>query len=250
MRPVVIDVATGAMEPLGSKTWVDVGRPVWLPDGSGVLFPARERSEGAFQFWIARYPGGEAARITNDARGFGDVSVSVTADGSTIATVPWDIVSNLFSTTPDASAPLEQWTSGVRIDGASGMAPPADGRVVFASADGIDVGIWSVDAPGARPRRLTRDYAESPFDTRRRPVRRLPGDPRRAFPHLADGAGRQRRARALARRGRCRAAGVAGRQVDLLRGRRDTPALMRMSADGGDAVRVSERGRVVDRHLG
>ena len=73
MRPVIIDVATGAMEPLGSTTWVELGRPVWLPDGSGVLFPARERSEGAFQFWIARYPGGEAARITNDARGFGDM---------------------------------------------------------------------------------------------------------------------------------------------------------------------------------
>ncbi|MEO5894116.1 MAG: hypothetical protein ABIS06_00265, partial [Vicinamibacterales bacterium] len=107
-------------------------------------------------------PEGNAVRITNDIQGFGNMSVSVTADGSTIATVPWDIVSNLWATNADATAPLEQWTSGRRIDGNSGIAPRTDGGLYFASEDGTDVGIWSIDAAGARPRKLTREYAEVP----------------------------------------------------------------------------------------
>jgi eukaryotic-like serine/threonine-protein kinase len=241
LRPVLIEVDTGRVEALGSTTWVDLGRPVWLPDGSGVLFPARERSEGAFQFWIARYPGGEPARITNDARGFGDVSVSVTADGSTIATVPWDIVSNLFSTTPDASAPLEQWTSGVRIDGASGMAPAADGRLVFSSADGIDVGIFSVDAPGARPRRLTRDYAEvpsSPADGRFVAFQAIHEGRFRIWRVQRDGSD----ARVLSHGEDDIAPTVSpDGQWIYYEAADPKPALMRLPAEGGDAIRISER---------
>ena len=241
LRPVLVDVETGKVEPLGSTTWVDLGRPVWLPDGSGVLFPARERSEGAFQFWIARYPGGEPARITNDARGFGDLSVGVTADGSTIATVPWDIVSNLFSTTPDAGAPLEQWTSGVRIDGASGMAPSADGRLVFSSADGIDVGIFSIDAPGARPRRLTRDYAEvpsSPSDGRFVAYQAIHEGRFRIWRVQRDGSD----ARVLSRGEDDIAPTVSpdGKWI-YYEAAEPKPGLMRLPSDGGDAVRVSER---------
>jgi len=241
LRPVLVDVEAGRVEPLGSTTWVDLGRPVWLPDGSGVLLTARERSEGAFQFWIARYPGGEAARITNDARGFGDLSVGVTADGSTIATIPWDIVSNLYSTTPDASAPLEQWTSGVRIDGASGMAPSADGRMVFSSADGIDVGIFSIDAPGARPRRLTRDYAEvpsSPADGRFVAYQAIHEGRFRIWRVQRDGSD----ARVLSRGEDDVAPTVSpdGKWI-YYEAAEPKPALMRLPSEGGDAVRVSER---------
>jgi Tol biopolymer transport system component len=121
-----------------------------------VLFPALERVNGPYQFWIADVASGIAWRITNEARGFGNLSVGVTADGSTIATVPWNITSNLFETNADASAPLVQWTSGVRGDGDT-IAPTNQGRVYFDSSDGTDTGVWSVDAPGARPRRLTQD---------------------------------------------------------------------------------------------
>ena len=162
MRPLIVDVQTGQVQPLGTQTWPDVGRTVWLPNTSAVLFSAMERYAGPYQFWIASYPDGKATRITNDVRGFGNHSVSVTADGSTIATVPWDIVSNLWSTNGDASAPLVQWTSGVRIDGDDGIAIQDDGRIFYASVDGQEAGIWSIDAPGAAPRKLTRQAAISP----------------------------------------------------------------------------------------
>jgi Tol biopolymer transport system component len=141
-------------------TWPGVGRTAWLP-GNAILFSARERAQGPYQFWTVQFPDGTATRITNDARGFGDFSVSVTADGSTIATVPWDIVANLWSTTPDGSGALEQWTSGLRPDGEDGLAASASG-VFYSSVDGTGLGIWRVDAPGGRPRRLTQQEAASP----------------------------------------------------------------------------------------
>ena len=241
MRLVLVDVETGRVDPLGSTTWVDAGRPVWLPDGRGVLFPARERSEGAFQFWIARYPGGEVTRITNDARGFGDMSVSVTADGSTIATVPWDIVTNVFTTTPDASAPLEQWTSGVRTDGASGFAMPANGPLFFASADGIDVGIWRVDSPGARPRRLLRDYAEvpsAPDDGRFVVYQAIHEGRYRIWRMEPDGSG----ARVLSR-GEDDVSPVVspdGKWI-FYEAAGTSPGLMRISSDGGEPRRMGDR---------
>jgi serine/threonine protein kinase/Tol biopolymer transport system component len=152
MRPVVIDAATGQVHRINEQTWAQMGRTQWLP-GNRVLFTATQGPEGAFQFWIAPFPGGPARRVTDEARGFGNASVGVSADGTTIATVPWVIISNLYSTNADASAPLEQWTSGVREDGET-MAPQSEGRVYYQSSDGTNVSVWVVDTPGGRPRRL------------------------------------------------------------------------------------------------
>jgi eukaryotic-like serine/threonine-protein kinase len=151
-RPVVIDAATGELHRISEQRWVQMGRTQWLP-GNRVLFTAAERPQGAFQFWIAPFPGGPARRVTNEARGYGDYSVGVSADGTTIATVPWVIISNIYSTSPDASAPLVQWTSGVREDGDT-IAGLSEGRVFYQSSDGTDVTVWSVDTPGGRVRRL------------------------------------------------------------------------------------------------
>ncbi|HXT69315.1 MAG TPA: protein kinase [Vicinamibacterales bacterium] len=155
--PVVIDVASGHVQAVSNQTWVEMGRTQWLP-GNRVLFTASERARGAFQFWIAPFPGGPARRITDEARGFGDYSVSVTADGKTIATVPWVIISNLYSTNADATAPLEQWTSGVREDGET-IAPQSQGRVYYQSTDGTDLSIWTVDSPGGRTQQLFQEVA-------------------------------------------------------------------------------------------
>jgi eukaryotic-like serine/threonine-protein kinase len=162
MRPVAVDAATGAVQTLGTRTWAEVGRTVWLPGNSGILFTARERFLGPYQFWIVAYPGGEARRLTSDVRGFGDYSVSVTADGSTIATVPNDSVSHIWRTSADGAAPLERWTSGARLGGRAGLAAVHDRRVYYTSSDGSDIGIWRLDAPRASPRRLTRGHAEAP----------------------------------------------------------------------------------------
>jgi serine/threonine protein kinase len=152
MQPIVVDVATGVVHLLGGRTWLQVGRTVWLP-GNRVLFAAAEGPNAPFQFWITDIAGGAARRITNETRGFGNRSVGVTSDGSTIVTVPWVITSNLVETNADATAPFVQWTSGVREDGES-IAVALKGPVFYESSDGSDTSVWSVDSPGARPRRL------------------------------------------------------------------------------------------------
>jgi Tol biopolymer transport system component/tRNA A-37 threonylcarbamoyl transferase component Bud32 len=162
MRPVVIHADTGEIETPGSRTWAELGRTAWLPDNTAILFTAADRLASGYQFWMVRYPDGAPMQITTDSRGFDNNSVSVTADGSTAATVPNDVVSNLWSTNPDATAPLEQWTSGARMDGSAGIEPRLDGRVFYTSWDGSDMGVWSIDAPGARPRRLTPQYGDVP----------------------------------------------------------------------------------------
>ncbi|MDQ3420775.1 MAG: protein kinase, partial [Acidobacteriota bacterium] len=153
MRPVIVDVASGKVTTLGSRTWPNVGRSVWLPGSTAILFAAREHLAGTYQFYIAGLVDGEVSQITNDTRGFGNQSVSVTADGTTLATVQTETVGNLWSTNADATAPLEQWTSGARFDGGSGVAPMPGGRLLYGSNDGSETSIWSVDGPGGRPRR-------------------------------------------------------------------------------------------------
>ena len=153
-RPVVVNAESGAIEPVGTRWWPQFGRTTWLP-GNVILFSAPERTDGHHQFWTIKYPGGEAVRITGESRGFGNISVSATADGSTIATIPVELVSNLWETNADGSMPPVQWTSGTRQDGEDDIRPLSDGRVFFRSFDGGDVGVWRVDRPGGSPRKLT-----------------------------------------------------------------------------------------------
>jgi eukaryotic-like serine/threonine-protein kinase len=157
MRPVVVDADTGEVHTVDTRSWIDVGRTAWLPNNR-LLFAASEGPNSPFQFWIADFPGGAARRVTNETRGFGNYSVGVTADGLTIVTVPWVITANLYETNTDASAPLVQWTSGVREDGET-IAVPSQGPVFFESSDGATTSVWSVDRPGARPRQLVQSMA-------------------------------------------------------------------------------------------
>jgi len=173
MRAVVVDVESGKVTALGSRKWGAVGRTVWLGNDT-VLFSAREHATGTFQFWMVQYPGGEAVQLTNDTRGFDQQSVSVAADGTSLAAIQITTVGNIFSTNADATAPLEQWTSGARFDGGapmghmpgSGMALLPSGRLFYESSDGADMNIWSIDAPGRRPRLVTQGYAENPSTPR------------------------------------------------------------------------------------
>jgi eukaryotic-like serine/threonine-protein kinase len=57
----------------------------WLPDSSGLLFVAREKSTGLRnQIWFQPFPEGEAFRVTNDLNQY--YALSVTADGKSFIT--------------------------------------------------------------------------------------------------------------------------------------------------------------------
>ena len=62
-----------------------------------------EFSSVGTQVWLLPYPGGQARRITNDLNGYGGVSLGLTADSNTIATIQ-EIDTN------------EIWVTGVNED--------------------------------------------------------------------------------------------------------------------------------------
>lgn len=236
LRPAVVDVETGAIELVGTRTWAEFGRTTWLP-GNVILFSAPERVDGPHQFWTIKYPDGEAIRITGESRGFGNISVSATADGSTIATIPVELVSNLWETNADASMPPVQWTSGTRQDGEDDIRPLSDGRVFFRSFDGADVGVWSVDRPGATPRKLTSLPTGSPA---------IPADGRFvAFAGLKDGRAQVWRMEPDGSALRVISDGADdGNALVSPDGRwiyyAARPGVMRVSADGGEARQLHD----------
>ena len=63
---VEIRVEDGAIKPIGSQKWADVGRVAWLADGSGLIATCFELGSNTAQVYQISYPGGEARKITND----------------------------------------------------------------------------------------------------------------------------------------------------------------------------------------
>jgi serine/threonine protein kinase len=109
----------------------DIARVVWLRSGDGLVFSATPRIGSASnQIWFVSYPAGEVSRITNDLNSYGQISLGVTADDSTLVTIQDVPHSNLWVATGDYKA-AKQITQGDE-DGINGVAAAA-GKIVFAS---------------------------------------------------------------------------------------------------------------------
>ena len=76
------------------RRWASISDFSWLPDGSGLLLAAKDKSSAPIQLWIVTYPGGGVRRLTNDLGSY--VSASVSADGRTLASVQQNLASSLW----------------------------------------------------------------------------------------------------------------------------------------------------------
>ena len=135
-----IDPDTGAVRPIGSKRWDDVGAIRWLPDSAGLLVTTSDATSNTFgQIWLVDVPSGSARRITNDLAGYGRVGLS--ADGQT-----------LVATRNEGRGSL--WVSQVgQLDRESRVAAAseavasdpirwtADGRIIYSAFGGGHYGI-------------------------------------------------------------------------------------------------------------
>jgi serine/threonine protein kinase/Tol biopolymer transport system component len=115
-----------------------VARLVWLSDGSGLVYSATAAiGATGSQLWFVSYPNGEISRITRDLNQYGQVSLGVTADGSTIVTIQQVPHSNLWLSTGKYDD-ARQITQG-DYDGFNALDANND-RIVFSSASsGINV---------------------------------------------------------------------------------------------------------------
>ena len=152
MSPVVIDVASGKLRRLTDQRWANVFRTVWLHDGTGLVFAARQRLDSEAQLWMVSYPVGEVKRITNDLHDYGGINVDVDANDTIVARQSADTGHVWIS---DAKGDgLTRLTSGSGSDRVIGW---IDGeRVVYLSNAPVR-SLWTASVDGAAPKRAPVD---------------------------------------------------------------------------------------------
>ena len=158
---VEIDVATGAQKPMAGRGWRSMVDWAWLPDGSGFLIAAQDKSGGHVQIWIVSYPGGKARRVSNDLSNYGSVSVS--ADGRTIVAAQQNTVSAIWVGPANAPDDAKQISSGM-MDGGNGLAWTPGNRLLYTANHSENWGLFISDADGQNEKQLTFEgsYHEKP----------------------------------------------------------------------------------------
>jgi serine/threonine protein kinase len=154
---IEVPVEGGVPQTMGSQRWANVGRVLWLADGSGLIMAAQpEFSSIGTQIWFLPYSsGGEARRITNDLNGYGDVSLGLTSDSSTIATIQQVTSSSIWVTPPDLDESRAQPVLKTNLPESVTWAP--DGKLVYAIRTGENWDIWTANGDGSSGRQLTAD---------------------------------------------------------------------------------------------
>ena len=141
-------VADGTQKPLTSQKWHgDIRRVVWLKNGSGLIAPIAEGTQGS-QVWFISQPDGAAKRITNDLNGYGAVSFGVSGDSKTIVTVQstpsYQIWTSVFG---EPTAQSVEITHG-ESDGSGGVDWSPDDRIVYFTDTGESRELVSVKLDG------------------------------------------------------------------------------------------------------
>lgn len=97
-----IDAETGKRNPFLISKQMFFMKPVWLPDGSGLLALAQLFGSTQNQIVTVAYPSGKVTPVTRDTNSYIDLSVA--GDGRTIATVAQQTLNNTFVMAADAGS--------------------------------------------------------------------------------------------------------------------------------------------------
>jgi Tol biopolymer transport system component len=151
MSVATIPVETGKIKFLAPQKWYDVRQVAWFPDGSHLLFTAKEKGSNSFKIWQLSYPAGEAQAITTDLGSYS--TISLTADFTELATVQTEAAANIWVMPGFDAARATQITQGRNFTGEPSWTP--DGKLVYSSnmAGGFD--LYSMDARGGNPKQLS-----------------------------------------------------------------------------------------------
>lgn len=158
---VEVDVATGLEKPILGPRWRFVSDFAWLPDGSGFLVAAEEKTGVPMQLWIVSYPGGRVRRVSHDLSDY--YSVSVSEDGRTIVASQMNRVSDIWVGPANSPDNAKQISSG-RLDGSHGLAWTPDNRIVYVAMPLEAWEFFVTDADGGNNKQLTFDgrFREDP----------------------------------------------------------------------------------------
>jgi len=152
---VTFRVEDGRREPIGKDAWVQINSICWLPDGSGLVISAFDRSTFApGQLWIVKYPDGRVQRVTSDSNFYSSASVS--ADGPTVAAVRGRQEAHLWLTSPTGDRSVRQITFGSGEEGAVWSFDPAqDSTILFDTIKNGSIQIWTVRVDGTDQRSIS-----------------------------------------------------------------------------------------------
>ena len=151
---IEVDVATGAKKPMAGRRFRDVFDFTWLPDGSGLLLAALNKTGEESQLWLVSYPSGATRRISNDLSAY--LSVAISGDGHTVAATQQTSTSNIWvgnAKTPDE---LRQVTTG-RLDGKLGVVFSPDDHLFYVGNHSQNWDIFVSDIDGSNARQVAFD---------------------------------------------------------------------------------------------
>jgi len=151
---IEVDTATGQEKPIPGRTWLNISDFAWLPDGSGLLLAAQEKTGAHCQLWTLSFPDGKIRHVSNDLSDYFHASIS--ADGRTIAASQTNFSSSIYVAPADAPDNARQITSGL-FDGQAGLAWTADNRLVYLADHSDNWDLFITDADGQNSRQLAFD---------------------------------------------------------------------------------------------
>jgi serine/threonine protein kinase len=158
---VKVDVATGTQQPMPGRHWRLLHDFVWLPDESGLVLAAQDKTAVPAQIWTLSYPGAVVRRISNDISDY--LSVALSADARTIAAVQRNLTSDIWTapaSNPDAA---RQVTFG-RTEGMNDFTIMPDNHLVYTANHSGNWDLFISDFDGGNARQLSFDnrYHASP----------------------------------------------------------------------------------------
>jgi serine/threonine protein kinase len=153
---VEVPLEGGEPTPIGSEKWARIGRLIWLPDSSGLIMTAQPQSSShGPQIWFLNYPSGQVRRITSDLNIYGAVSLGLTADSATVATIQQVTTSSIWVTAPNEDESRAQQIVKTNLPETVTWTP--DGKIVYASRTGENWDIWISNRDGSENKQLTAD---------------------------------------------------------------------------------------------
>jgi serine/threonine protein kinase/Tol biopolymer transport system component len=144
-----VSVADGSVREVYSAPH-RIGRPRWLPDGSGLLVAMGDPPAFRGQLWYIPFPKGEVRHLTNDLTAYQFGWLDLTHDGTTLVDTEMTTVSDLWVAPAGDAARARQITSKDPIFGQFSWMP--SGSIVFANEDG---NLFAVNPDGSGRTLLT-----------------------------------------------------------------------------------------------
>ena len=150
---VTVRVTDGVVLSVPSSQWITLLQVAWQPDGNSLLVLGEEKKNILTQIWSLSYPSGERRKITADSHNY--ESISLSADGSSLAVVRAEQEAHLWVMPAEDASRARQITSGAgKYDGTGGINWTADGKIIYENAPDGRPAVWRIDSDGRNSKEL------------------------------------------------------------------------------------------------